>query len=1160
MAHIKEKHYWTQLRTALTGGSWGSSAPAKAYNGSLISWSELLRKFNKHCHGYQDVAEIANQTQALALLVAAGSTDAELDGDLKDPSAPLTLEDESLVADGHEEEARLGFDALRNLEIESPKSDSLKLALAYYAYALRQFEECLQYLDQVRDISQMQSMLNPGESVRSTVSTLQVPSIAGDSSSASVSFIGSFTSLETSSSVADVMDGKAWAATEMIRSICLQGMSYEKLTPSEQSKILTIYLTAVMSLPTIEADISRTSPPNPSQVSGSGPGRLVLASFTRYRELWRWVERLLRRAIIVAARTCALGSAEEPVLWALFAHYQSCSAHWPPTFRADHRSTISALHIRALVERSYLPGSPPLPASTQSFSGGGSPETRRTMTWLPAVRRAIRDYRDILSASTHFPRAGKRNVKVEELVDLCMAAWEASGSSAEQAAWVMDILWWATRLTFNSPRVFRHMTRVSEAAGDGVLATRTLRLYVHTVGKAQQAGENTEPDATWVSTLVWGSRMLCRLALAADPGSGQRGIEEAREAGVIIAKAKARMDPEDSTQKASLELTEGIWNTVMAIQEQDHLTRTSRLSNALSLFEASVNTLSTPAAHYLLALALYRPIPSRDLDRAVASARCAVEADPGEIRYWHLLGLLLVAAENWRGARDVLEVGAAIDEQAWSIDSSQSRVPATAGTNGEAQDTSTISAHTSETEGIIATDFAIGNGDSEQTSSARARPKALPFLLDETATAVPAAASILKPLPDHPPPSPHERFEHALQLRMTQLALTELVEGYEGAGEKWIEVFGWFAERKGTERDPSTSMDASQRSADLKVESVSLHNYVSEDADPHREFADGEYPPIPVPITLTPASPAIANENGIEHQLSLSTSPRQSLEDNAKEKEKDTSAGKKVQKMLKNRVHKEQQRITTIGKKLGHGVGRHNNSLRLRRITSTPADFYSVMAHQYQASSIHSRRHSPYTSSHDLPRDESPAPLPPPSVPPRERGARSKRERRLLSELWLMSAATFRRSGKIEQARGAIQEAEVRDEENPGVWVQLGLYYTALGHSHRAVQAFNKALFISPDNVAASIHLCQVYLSLTGPHTPYETPETEPDNVDLAAGMLSDLTKGVGWDVAEAWYFLGKANGMRGMRDRERECLNFALGLAEGRPLRDLGVAVGWCL
>lgn len=43
-----------------------------------------------------------------------------------------------------------------------------------------------------------------------------------------------------------------------------------------------------------------------------------------------------------------------------------------------------------------------------------------------------------------------------------------------------------------------------------------------------------------------------------------------------------------------------------------------------------------------------------------------------------------------------------------------------------------------------------------------------------------------------------------------------------------------------------------------------------------------------------------------------------------------------------------------------------------------------------------------------------------------------------MSDLWCMSAATFRRFGKIEQARGAIQEAEVRDGNNPMVWVQVG--------------------------------------------------------------------------------------------------------------------------
>ncbi len=60
--------------------------------------------------------------------------------------------------------------------------------------------------------------------------------------------------------------------------------------------------------------------------------------------------------------------------------------------------------------------------------------------------------------------------------------------------------------------------------------------------------------------------MLCRVALAADSTLGQRGIDEAREAGEILEKAKERLDPSDKTLKAYVELAEGIWSTVMAIK------------------------------------------------------------------------------------------------------------------------------------------------------------------------------------------------------------------------------------------------------------------------------------------------------------------------------------------------------------------------------------------------------------------------------------------------------------------------------------------------------------------------------------------------------------------------------------------------------------------
>jgi hypothetical protein len=124
MAHLaKDKYYWTQLRTTLTAGSWGSSNPAKALNGSPISWTELLRKFNKHCHGYPDVSEIASQTQALSLLVAGGPTDDELDGDQCHDEVSLALGTEGTVASQHAKEAQAGFEILKALESEYSKSD-----------------------------------------------------------------------------------------------------------------------------------------------------------------------------------------------------------------------------------------------------------------------------------------------------------------------------------------------------------------------------------------------------------------------------------------------------------------------------------------------------------------------------------------------------------------------------------------------------------------------------------------------------------------------------------------------------------------------------------------------------------------------------------------------------------------------------------------------------------------------------------------------------------------------------------------------------------------------------------------------------------------------------------------------------------------------------
>jgi tetratricopeptide (TPR) repeat protein len=93
------------------------------------------------------------------------------------------------------------------------------------------------------------------------------------------------------------------------------------------------------------------------------------------------------------------------------------------------------------------------------------------------------------------------------------------------------------------------------------------------------------------------------------------------------------------------------------------LTRTYRLSESLRLCTLAVETFPSATAYYHLAIALSRAGPSRDIPLAIEHARSAVEQDSREIRHWHLLGLLLVATDDWKKAKAVLEYGAGVSEE-----------------------------------------------------------------------------------------------------------------------------------------------------------------------------------------------------------------------------------------------------------------------------------------------------------------------------------------------------------------------------------------------------------------------------------------------------------------------------------------------------------------
>jgi hypothetical protein len=125
MSNPKERHYWTQLRAALTAGQWRSPYPAKTPNGTTLTWPELFRKFNKHCKGFQDVAEVASQTRSLAKLLSEPYPDEDEDAELAVSTASgdstgkrekLDLDGESMLAEKYVEMASNGYTALKALQ------------------------------------------------------------------------------------------------------------------------------------------------------------------------------------------------------------------------------------------------------------------------------------------------------------------------------------------------------------------------------------------------------------------------------------------------------------------------------------------------------------------------------------------------------------------------------------------------------------------------------------------------------------------------------------------------------------------------------------------------------------------------------------------------------------------------------------------------------------------------------------------------------------------------------------------------------------------------------------------------------------------------------------------------------------------------------------
>lgn len=159
------------------------------------------------------------------------------------------------------------------------------------------------------------------------------------------------------------------------------------------------------------------------------------------------------------------------------------------------------------------------------------------------------------------------------------------------------------------------------------------------------------------------------------------------------------------------------------------------------------------------------------------------------------------------------------------------------------------------------------------------------------------------------------------------------------------------------------------------------------------------------------------------------------------------------------------------------------------------------------------------------------------------------RGQNLLARLWLVSAASFRRWGKLPECRGAIAEAEeAAGDSDPDVWVQYALYLkTDALQKHgvvnpndddRVIRSLMKATAISMDHIPTIVLIAKTHM--------------EMGNMAIAEGFLDIATQSNAWDSPEAWFLLAKVYEETRRPDRARSCLIYALGLEETRPIREL--------
>nr|XP_018266799.1 uncharacterized protein I303_00777 [Kwoniella dejecticola CBS 10117]OBR88957.1 hypothetical protein I303_00777 [Kwoniella dejecticola CBS 10117] len=1229
----KGAHYNSSLTAALIRGAWAESNPGHAPNKTELSWGELVRKWGKHTggntaliHHLRDISLLYLSSTSHAAISSSGyitvpSSQAGLSNEA--PGSSNSSNDSGNTGTGsHSSFVHIPHPHLRHRKkssLDIPQENASTITSGSTIRGDSASTSKASYLssgdldgdesDDVRGWAEgnlwwngisSENVDEVKEGVKSLESLISGGKLSQDELT-SARFILAYHlhALGSHEDALRIYEGIDWnaenwfgavqgdaAVLDRIRARTLQGLSYELAQRPDYAKSIESYLKIIPLLQSLSAD----SPPMPSYLTNQPSPKLP---FEPQREIYRWISTALTRAAVLSSRSPKPSVQDGQRSLRILRTYHAFSSSWPPTFRPIQRQRMLLLHLRSLESSHPLPRQPALESPLLYSTPSAIPARA---LWKKEVIEIIHNGRNLLQSTTSFPRAGSINRPVTEFTQLAVALYS---KCAELSREVISTLWWSMNLTFQSQTILRHLSHLLSDVGDSVDARRIFELYVQLVLKAREtqqpeislqlkrrptnedaaspaeirkqlaedessasreqgAESEIDNDKQFIETLLGGTRLLNR-----DLGEIEEAWRYAVLAGDVLgSSAGAGINDE---LRARIEEAKGIVRMGMAVHTVDTIERPTYQAQAINHLIAAVELFPSASGYYHLA---HCQADARSIDAATQSIRSSLELDSSNVQAWHLLALLLTSRRDWEGALKACEAGISVWEADEEVSASEEDLLNTIDSDVEAKDFAAVQSSTS-------TDPSQEREQPSEEGHKQILVKdgSFPYLEISPPKTTPLTKSA--------------RLEHVIRLRMTLNTIIEKTQGPELAMLKQQELFAFFSARSGKNRNKLGYSSGFGKNTGMK--SATSYNSLTALVSPIQPptpmgeksvnpislaepISDSEKPPInivsPSPTPST-RQPALAGTSGEEQ----TEKPRRSLSIRSKNTTKHlhvpTSGGGAVSAPVSRPSSIRRLSSPSASQQQNQSQGQTPN--RARSISNSGAQSLAPTA-------IHSHFRNNQSSS-----TKRAPPAPPPLSQPHEEHGRTPAESRILSNLWLMSSATFRRWGKLDQCLVAIEEAEVLDPENSDVWIQLGLYHLAVYRStspetspntntdtetpeqkdgnpgststlastltstsiQMAESSFVKSILLKPDNPYAIIELSKLYFTHLG-------------KPDLAETLINSLINEKHWDVPHGWYYLGKISESQQRYTKAKECFEFALGLEVTQPIRDWNQVARW--